>query len=387
MGDITVSASGVGEIVPVSEVSLGFQQAGELVELDVQPGDTVKAGEVLARLQVNRSEAELAAALAAAQYNRIVAQQALDDLYANADKAAAEALVALEQAQATLVEVQDNAPELAQAQQALAQAEQAVQDAEEQLAILNAQPSQAAKDVALSALLFKEKDLQALDEQIARLANQIKTAPDALKSRLRQQLAQLKVRLIEQKADLEKRQAAYQSMGETADADALALAQAKSVTAQAQLALAQEDYTAAAAGPSAGDLAEAQAGLAEAQAETERLKDGPDPREIAMAEARLAAAQAKLALAEQDTLLVDLTAPMDGVVTAVDAEVGDRLKAGNIITLADMSAPMLEISLDESDYNAVQVGYTGESRLRRLSRYHAHRGGGAGLPQPVLFQQ
>ena len=27
------------------------------------------------------------------------------------------------------------------------------------------------------------------------------------------------------------------------------------------------------------------------------------------------------------------------------------------LTLADMSQPMLEISLDESDYNAVQAGY------------------------------
>ena len=87
MGDITVSASGTGEIVPVSEVSLGFQQAGELAELNVQPGDWVKAGDVLARLQVDRSQAELAAALAAAQYNLVVAQQALDDLYASADHA------------------------------------------------------------------------------------------------------------------------------------------------------------------------------------------------------------------------------------------------------------------------------------------------------------
>ena len=248
-----------------------------------------------------------------------------------------------------------------------------MQDAQEQLAILNAQPSQAVKDVALSAMLFKEKDLQALDEQIARLTNQVKTAPIQMKDRLRQQLAQLKIRSIEQKAELDKRQAAYQDMGASADPDELALAQATLVTALAQLALAQEDYAAAAAGPSAGVLAEAQASLAGAQAEWERLKDGPDPREIAMAEARLAAAQAKLALAQQDTLLIDLTAPMDGVVTAVDATAGDRLASGNFITLADASLPMLEIILDEVRLQRRPGGLPGESHLRRLPEYHHHR--------------
>jgi HlyD family secretion protein len=357
MGDITVSASGSGEIVPVSEVSLGFQQDGELAELNVKVGDQVKAGDVLARLQVNRSEAQLADALATARYNLVVAQQALDDLYAHAGKTAAEALVSLEQAQDSLAEVQDNAPELAQSQQAVAQAEQAVRDAAEQLAILNSQPSQAARDVALSALLFKEKDLQELDRQITRLTNQVKTAPIQMKDRLRQQLSELKLRYITQKAELEKRQASYDSLGNPADPDEQALAQATLVTAQAQLALAQKDYAAALTGPSAGDLAEAQARLAAAQAAYERLKDGPDPSDVAMAEARLAAAQAKLGIAQQDTLLVDLAAPMDGVVTAVDAQAGDRLAAGNFITLADASAPMLQISLDESDYTAVQVGY------------------------------
>jgi HlyD family secretion protein len=355
--DITVSVNGSGEIVPVSEVSLGFQQAGELAELNVAPGDEVNAGDVLARLQVNRTQAELADALATAQYNVVVTQQALDDLFANADKATAEALLALEQAQSNLQDVQDNAAQLAQAQQAVADAGQAVQEAETQLAILNGKPSQEAKSVAYSSLLFKEKDLQTLDDQITRMENQVKTAPSQLKDRLRQQLSSLKIRFIEQKADYEKRLAAYNSMEDPADADELALAQAKLVTAKAQLAQAQQDFTSAAAGSAAGDIAVAQARLADAQTEWQRLKDGPDPKEVAMAEATLAAAQAKQALAKADTLYIDLTAPMDGVVTSVEAEVGDRLASGNFITLADMSAPMLQINMDESDYTAVQVGY------------------------------
>lgn len=357
-GDLTVSASGTGELVPVSQVALGFRQAGTLSELNVAPGAAVKAGDVLARLQVNQTEAELADTLASANLAVVIAQGTLEALHANAEKARAEALLRLEQAQVALDDAQDNSLALAQAQQAVAEAGQAMEAAEMQLAILNARPSQQAKEVAYSSLMFKEKELAALDEQISRLEYQIKSAPDQnMKDRLRQQLSSLRIKSIELNAEVEKRQAAYDSMDDPADADDLRLAEARLATAQAQLAKAQRELEQAAAGPSAGDIAQAQAELAQAQAEWQRLESGTDPQEVVLAEARLAAAQTRLAQVQQNQLFVDLIAPMDGVVVSIDAEAGDRLGAGNFLSLADMSQPMLEINLDESDYNAVQPGY------------------------------
>ncbi len=357
-GDLTVSASGTGELVPVSQVALGFRQAGRLSELNVAPGTAVKAGDVLARLQVNRTEAELANTLASANLEVVIAQGALEALYATADKTRAEALLRLEQAQIALDDVQDNSLALAQAQQAVAEAGQAIEAAQMQLAIMNARPSQQARQVAYSSLLFKEKELRALDEQITRLEYQVKSAPDQnMKDRLRQQLSNLRIKSIELNAEVDKRQAAYDSLDAPADADELRLAEAKLVTAQAQLAQAQREFEQAAAGPSAGDIAQAQAELAQAQAEWQRLESGTDPQEVVLAEARLAAAQRRLAQVQQNQLFIDLIAPMDGVVVSIDAEAGDRLAAGNFLTLADMSQPMLEINLDESDYNAVQPGY------------------------------
>ncbi len=239
-GDLTVSVNGTGELVPVSQVALGFQQAGTLSELNVAPGTAVKAGDVLARLQVNQTEAELADTLASANLAVVIAQQALDELYATADKTRAEALLRLEQAQIALDDVQDNSLRLAQAQQAVAEADQAIEAAQMQLAILNARPSQQARAVAYSSLLFKEKELKALDEQITRLEYQIKSAPDQnMKDRLRQQLSSLRIKSIELNAEVEKRQAAYESMDDPADADELRLAEAQLATAQAQLAQAQ----------------------------------------------------------------------------------------------------------------------------------------------------
>ena len=84
-GDLVVSASGTGSVVPASEIGLGFEEAGTLLELNVKVGDEVKAGDVLARLQTKNSEGDIAAAVSDAELSVIQAQQSLDELYANAD--------------------------------------------------------------------------------------------------------------------------------------------------------------------------------------------------------------------------------------------------------------------------------------------------------------
>lgn len=52
-GDMVITASGAGTVVPVSEVDLGFRSAGVLRELNVTVGDAVESGKVLARLEEN----------------------------------------------------------------------------------------------------------------------------------------------------------------------------------------------------------------------------------------------------------------------------------------------------------------------------------------------
>jgi len=50
LGDIVITASGVGNVVPTQEVNLGFRSGGIITELNVAVGDPVKAGQVIARL-------------------------------------------------------------------------------------------------------------------------------------------------------------------------------------------------------------------------------------------------------------------------------------------------------------------------------------------------
>ena len=53
VGDLVVTASGAGTIVPSAQIDLGFRTSGVLTELNVAVGDTVQAAQVLARLEEN----------------------------------------------------------------------------------------------------------------------------------------------------------------------------------------------------------------------------------------------------------------------------------------------------------------------------------------------
>ena len=61
-GDLVVTASGAGTVVPASQLDLGFRTSGVLTELNVAVGDRVQAAQVLARLEENiQAEADFQA--------------------------------------------------------------------------------------------------------------------------------------------------------------------------------------------------------------------------------------------------------------------------------------------------------------------------------------
>ena len=91
-GDITISATGTGQVVPVSEVTLGFNDPGTLIEVNVVVGDQVKKGQVLARLQTKDTPETIAASVASAELAVIKAQNALADLSAAAETSKFQAL-------------------------------------------------------------------------------------------------------------------------------------------------------------------------------------------------------------------------------------------------------------------------------------------------------
>jgi multidrug efflux pump subunit AcrA (membrane-fusion protein) len=356
-GTLTLSVNGSGEYVASDEVELGFQENGQLVALNVNVGDQVLEGDVLAQLKIDQTPAELAANVTNAELEVLRAQNNIDQYYENAEIAAAQALLALEEAQLVLESLEHYDLEMALAEQELRLAEDTVQEAEMKLYIVNSSPSQAAVDTAYASLLFKEKELDEIKDQLAQAELQFKSAPnEAARDRLNQQILTLRARLANQQLEYENALYKYNTMDDPPENNELTVAETQLATAQAQLAEAKEKWETAQAGPANGDLAMAEAQLAAAQAEWERVKDGPGSNEIQLAEAALAKAEAELKLIEAGELILDLVSPIDGTVLSIDAHVGDRIEDQIILTLADLSQPIVEVYLDEIDSANVQVG-------------------------------
>jgi HlyD family secretion protein len=350
-GDLMVFASGAGSVVPATEIGIGFEESGTLSELLVKAGDRVQAGEVLARLQTGKTVEEVAFGIADAELSVLTAQQALDDIYANSELDAAQALIDVEDAQQALEDLQDTDLRQAQALQAIAEAEEAVKDAERVYNSVRLPADDNTIATANAELVLAEKKLKDQQEKFDDYANK----PDTDLEKANQQL-----KLSQAQTAYESALRYYNAVTGTGSELDLESSAADLAAAQANLAEAQREWKRIKDGPTPGEVALAEANLAVAQAKYETLKNGVDPAEVALAEANLANARAKLAVALEDQAVVDLVAPMDGTIMSINASVGEAVGTGAIIAIADLSQPVLEIYLDETDVDKVVVGFEAE---------------------------
>jgi RND family efflux transporter MFP subunit len=88
------------------------------------------------------------------------------------------------------------------------------------------------------------------------------------------------------------------------------------------------------------------------QADAEKMLAEADTSE---AELALQQAQLKLETAQQALDGTTLVAPFAGTVTAVNAQVSEKV-GESVISLADMKAPLIQFWVEESDLNSVAVG-------------------------------
>jgi HlyD family secretion protein len=347
-GDLTVFATGVGQVIPAKEVNLGFDESGTLSELLVKVGDQIKVDQVLARLKTNQSEEDIALALAEAQLNALTAQQTLDDIYDSAQMDAAQALLDVEDAQQALEDLQNSDLRQAQALQAVAEAQETVDQAERTYNAVRSTASKSTIDAAYAELVLAEKGLK---DQEAKFDDYVNKPDEDLGK------ANAQLKLSQAQAAYDNALRYYNAVTGTGSDLQLELTDADLATAQAKLAEAQREYERIMAGPTPGEIALAEAELTMAQAKYETLKNGPDPAEVALAQASLANAQAKLALAKEDQAVDELVASFEGTIMSIDASVGEDIGTGSIITIADLNLPELEVYLDEADLDKVAVGY------------------------------
>jgi HlyD family secretion protein len=105
------------------------------------------------------------------------------------------------------------------------------------------------------------------------------------------------------------------------------------------------------------DVAAARATVAEAAANYASAKAGPTRQERAIADARVSAAAAQVAVLEARLRKTTISAPADGIVRAVAAEVGEAIRAGQtIITIEDAAQPWLSFNVREDGLGGITVG-------------------------------
>jgi HlyD family secretion protein len=248
-------------------------------------------------------------------------------------------------------------PQTAQAAafKAVAQAQKAVETAQRNLDILQTPASPQAIDAARATLLLWENALKSTRQEMQRVNGKLKNASTsnmtgASRDMYEALLLDLTQRLVKYQRLYEDAQQRYQRLLQPPDPRDLEVARANLALAQAQLAQAQREQERLRDGANPADVSVLQAQLDDARRLVERLKGGPDPDSVAAAQARLAAAQAALDMAR-------LTAPFDGVITAVDVQPGDIISAGmQAFRLDDLSALLVELNVSEVDVNRIQPG-------------------------------
>jgi HlyD family secretion protein len=301
--------SPTGEVVPAAWATVSAQSGGTVLEVLVEPGSEVAAGDVLIRL--DPTDAQLAILQAEAALEAAQAQVALMEVGPSPEQiAVAEAQVAAAQTVVSQMVAQRNqlwsgATEAeiaaAKAQLAVAEAEQwTANEAHEQTMKCYEVPKpDGSKEKVCPAL-------GTLEEQARFSLNAANEALEAARARLD--------------------------------------------------ALTRGSYLQVQTAEAAVSAAEAQAGVAQAQLTLAQV--GPIAEEIAVAQAAVTQAEAALEVAQVALERCEVRAPFAGTVGAVSARAGELIVPGQpLVTLGDLTTLRVETTdLDEIDAARVAVG-------------------------------
>ncbi|GAB4397061.1 MAG: hypothetical protein OHK0052_18980 [Anaerolineales bacterium] len=293
--DFAVSAE--GNIVPKQFVSLGFAVGGQVEEIFVAEGDTVKAGDILA---IIGDRAPLEASIAQAEAEVLAAEQALQAL-------------------------SDNLPQTqTQALQNLTAARQALRDAERKLSAIQSPGSQTDIDSARATVVLTKDLLDKARKDFAPYEN--KSQDNVIRAALQSKLAQAQANYDAAVRRLNNLTGTYTNEFDQQQAEA------ELRIAQQRLELAEKDYN--------------------------DVQAGPDPDAVAAANARIKAAKATLAAAKSNLSNLELVATIDGTIVNLDLIVGQQVSPGEpVIQIADFSEWYVETTnLTEIEVVRVREG-------------------------------
>jgi HlyD family secretion protein len=298
-----------GNLEPRQWVNVGFSQGGQIAQLLVKEGDTVHAGQPLARLGYLD---DLQAALDADRLRLLNAQLALKDLSDNA------------------------AHQLAVIDQSIAQADKARALADSKYRSLQKLPDPVAVQQALGNMKTDEKTLEKKRTDLRR-AQKLWDPTSFIwrfipRHAYKLYLMSLESAVAQAEVRYQRSVDAYIERQKPADPVDLALADAERTVAAAQLKKGQQDR--------------------------QKWLNGPDPDQVAQLKAQIQAAQSALAADQARLAAAQLVAPMDGRVVTTAVKEGEWAAPNQtVVTIADLSNWQVELGdLTEDEVVALQPG-------------------------------
>jgi HlyD family secretion protein len=301
--DLTLSISGSGTVITAQSVDLGFSVDGTVGQVNVQAGDKVTQGQVLATLA---DTATLKQTILDQQLAVTVAQKTLDDLLSGGSSTLAQAQADQSSAEEAYTEAKKNAHKKGDARCAVSKTQQyyfqylyAQAQVNEWESYLNDPNTGYGHDYILQKLtpMRKERDQAYANYTYC----QSYTDQEIQSSQAALQLA---------KAKLDQANTTYDNL---------------------------------------------------------KANSGVDPVAVAIAQATLNNAKVQLSNAQTKLAGTTITAPMDGTVTTVNGTVGDDITTGTFITLSDLEQPQVQVNIDETDLENFAVGCAAEVTFDSLT--------------------
>jgi RND family efflux transporter MFP subunit len=297
--DLVIYASGTGTLIALDEVDLGFGTSGQVDAINVEVGDEVNQGDVLAT--INETSVKIQYTQARRSYLELTSVSSV----AEAEEAEAAAQTDVTSATSTLSYL--ISPEVYYW-------ETVVESAELEL--------EAAKTAAEAAPGDTE-----LQEKLTKAEQYL----DYVEDKLTGNWYYYEHQYLKDNFTVFDRSSGTKYIAAPSDAE---IAEARAALTKAEATLQEAQYLYAAL--TGGEVPEDATGSGLSELE-----------------------QAKLDLesAENDLEGTKLITPIDGTVMSLDMSIGDTVGTSSVATVADLSKPYLEVFLDESDWANISVGY------------------------------
>lgn len=333
-GSIEARISASGSLTAERTQLLAFKISGTVAEVLVREGESVKQGQVLARLDTRDLELSLKQAQAALQVSEAALARARK---APSKEEIAAAKAAVEAARASLQDLQSGPSEAE-----IAAAKAAVEAARANLADLKAGPS--ARDIRLAELAIAQAKntlwgLQANRDSVRAMPGASRAAKD-----------QAEAQVLNAEIQVEIAQINREKLNDPPRSSTLK-------AAESQLAQAESALDRLTSPPKSSALKAAESQLAQAESTLARLLSMPSPEDVAQAEAQVAQARVGVEIAQRRLEDAVLVAPFAGQLADWNLRVGDNVTPATPVgTLVDVSRYHVDVSIDETEISRVAVG-------------------------------